>query len=80
MIKNGVKDNTTSIWSFINAHKEMYKSTLKKALSKNAKFFKKEIVPDTNLINMRFWKEMFCFYGRNALEEAYKNIELDSKR
>jgi len=79
LIKNGVKDNTTSIWSFINAHKEMYKSTLKKALSKNAKFFKKEIVPDTNLINMRFWKEMFCFYGRNALEEAYKNIELDSK-
>jgi len=79
LIKNGVRDNTTSIWSFINANKEMYKSSLKKALSKHATFFKNEILPDTNLINMRFWREMFCFYGRNALEEAFKNVELDSK-
>ena len=79
MQKNHIMEQTTSIWSFINAHKDMYQSPLKKALNDYATFFERPLVPDTSLINMRFWKEFFCFYARNALEESYKNVELDSK-
>jgi len=79
IIKSGVLENTTSIWSFILANKGMYKSNLKTALSEHATFFKKEILPDTDYVHIRFWKEYYCFYARNALEESFNNVELDAR-
>lgn len=80
MAENKIKERTTSIWSFIKLNKNMYASCLKEGLDENVTLFKKEIMPNTSFINLRFWKEFFTFNILKPFDKPqFKNIEMDSK-